>query len=172
MKMFGIEDPTTGDIDGVICEKCANTEIKCGAMDARSIIRLLIPDPIKTCSLCGANMDGLYENMKTMHIPGPGKELKRIGQDQAFDNERVAWRNAALEAVKELCRGRATFTADDVRMRILKTGLGHPHHPNVWGSLMRYAAAQHWAEKTGNYEPSTVASRHAGMIQVWRSLIA
>ena len=88
-----------------------------------------------------------------------------------MDNEKEAWKARAMEKIEWLCRNRSTITADDVRSTITAAWIGKPHHPNVYGGLMKLAAARGWIAKTGHYEQSNVLSRHAGMIMVWRSLL-
>jgi hypothetical protein len=101
-----------------------------------------------------------------------GKDLRDEGIALALKNERVAWRERAVNIVRTVasanrCCG-SSFTMDHVRSAAEEAGLGRPHHPNVWGGIMREAIKKMWVFKTGRYVNSTRPSRHAAVIPVYR----
>lgn len=171
MKFFTLEHPHTGDFTGqVICQQCLELDyvfdVKRGAAQ-----ELAFPDPIKICSICGLTPCLTAQPQSAIDCSPTGEQLKWRGQDRVLANERKAWKAAAMDQIERLCRNRTTITADDVRDAVIARNIGFPHHPNVFGALMKSAAANGWIAATGQYEKSQIASRHAGMIMVWRSLI-
>jgi len=171
MKFFSPVHPNTGDCTGqVICQQCLDLDYLFG-VKREAIQELALPDPAKACSICGEAPGATTQPHAAIDCPPTGAQLKRQGQKRVMDNEREAWKASAMDQIERLCRNCTTLTADDVRKVIYERGIGEPHHPNVYGGLMKLAAARGWIAKTGHYEKSEVASRHAGMIMVWRSLL-
>ena len=172
MKFFTPVCPSTGDYTGqVICQKCIELDwrfdLKRGAIQ-----ELAMPNPCKGCSICGETPRLEDQPQTAIDCPPTGEQLKQRGQDRVMLNERKAWKAAAMDQIVSLCMTKYTITADDVREAVIARNIGPPHHPNVYGALMKAAASNGWITKTGQYQKSEIASRHAGMLMVWRSLIS
>lgn len=105
------------------------------------------------------------------HTPS-GDELKRKGTEQALQNERARWRRRALECVIGVARSKTFFTADDIQRRAELAGLGPPHHPNVWGAVIRAALLMGVMTKTGRYVKGSRAAQHSRMIPEYRRVDA
>lgn len=169
-KFYTLEHPNTGDFIGqMICQQCIELDYLFN-VKREAIHELAFPDPAKGCSICGAT-PSLLMKPADVDCPPTGRQLKESGQDLVMNNEREAWKAKAMEKIEWLCKNRTTITADDVRSAITAAWIGKPHHPNVFGALMKAAARNGWIIKTGHYEKSNMASRHSGMLAIWKSLI-
>lgn len=51
-------------------------------------------------------------------------------------------------------------TGEDIRERLLNTGLRAPKHPNAWGALFNVLVKRRIIEHTGQYRPMRVKSSH------------
>lgn len=90
-------------------------------------------------------------------VCGRGNTVLTMHFDSAFaardaalalvlENERAAWRNAAIDEILRvdfLWRG----TGEDLRL-MLYPQLGEPHHPNVWGAIINSCFRNHILVKT------------------------
>lgn len=94
-----------------------------------------------------------------------GRQARDIGV-AAVDAASVAahrtWRPKAEEALDELIRAGAPFTADDLRARVDE----EPHHPNAIGGLFIGASSRGLIRKLG-YRQSKTKSRQAGSLALW-----
>ena len=103
--------------------------------------------------------------------PALGGLAKRLGQNQALENEDERWKEGAMEKIRELAMRKPHFTSDDIRAVILGSGLLHPHAPAVWGSIIALARQRKWMTNSGRYVASMVIGNHARKIPVWMSLL-
>lgn len=77
------------------------------------------------------------------------------------------WMEDAERTVLAIARRRAEFTADD----IWATGLCSPPEPRALGAVMTAAARAGLIARTGRFQATARAKRHAAPIAIWRSLI-
>lgn len=100
--------------------------------------------------------------------PRDGDDLKREGIDKALKNERQEWRRRASLLILSLAQEGKPFTADDIRRRARHVGLADPHHPNVWGAIIRTELHAGIIERTGDYRKGSRPEQHSRMIPVYR----
>jgi len=100
--------------------------------------------------------------------PPTGDDLKRRGIEQAMKNEHASWRRQALKLIIAICHARIFFTADDVRLCAERTGFKEPHHPNVWGGVIRTAIMAGVMTPTGRWVKSKRPSARGRMIPEYR----
>ena len=101
-------------------------------------------------------------------ITPTGEDRKRRGVEQVLKNERARWRRRALECTINTADRNMRFTADDIQAAATRAGLGPPHHPNVWGAVIRSALLLGVMEKTGHYVKGTRPEQHSRMIPEYR----
>ncbi len=104
--------------------------------------------------------------------PPTGDDLKRAGIERALLNERARWRRRALQVVINTATLNMRFTADDIQAAAARAGLGPPHHPNVWGGVIRTALLAGIMTKTGRYVKGKRAAQHGRMIAEYRRVEA
>lgn len=92
------------------------------------------------------------------------KPAERRAADRAQDE---AWKESALQALREMAEHRPDLTVDDL-WGALDT---NPREPRQMTSLILTARAEGWIERTNRHRPSTRAVRHGRAVRVWRSLI-
>lgn len=100
--------------------------------------------------------------------PPTADDLKRQGIEQALKNEHARWRRRALRVVMRVADEQLFFNADDIRHRAEVIGLGEPHHPNVWGGVIRTAILAGVMTPTGNWKKSTRPGARGRMIPLYR----
>lgn len=97
-----------------------------------------------------------------------GEFRKAKGISRALKNERADVRRKILEVIEYLADG-PEFTADTIRHATRVRGdIPEPHHPNVWGGVIRAAVAAGVIERTGIYTRSIRAAANSRMIPVYR----
>ena len=77
------------------------------------------------------------------------------------------WKEEALAAIRLVAECMPEFTADDV----WQTGLDEPSNPKALGNMMLAARRAGIAVKTGRHITTARASRNAGDVAVWQSLV-
>ena len=100
-----------------------------------------------------------------------GQELKCQGQDATWQAERAAWRDQALNLIKQFATIHSRFNADQFRRWAAEQGLSEPHHRNVWGPLYTTAASKGWIRNTQDYTQSENPAAHAHAYAWWESLL-
>lgn len=81
-------------------------------------------------------------------------------------NADLAWRTAALEAVRWCAYYLPDFTADEVWTRLADVSTAWTHQPSALGPIFRAAAADGVIVKTGQLRRSTSSRRHRDLT-VW-----
>lgn len=106
--------------------------------------------------------------MQTLSLfdPMPTATPKERGMAQAWSGTSDEWKVEAFEAVKELCRTRAEFTADDLEAVAKGT-----HEPRAIGALLVKASKAGMCVKTNRMMKSRIDRCHNREKAVWRSLI-
>jgi hypothetical protein len=90
-----------------------------------------------------------------------GKQRKSDGQRQVEEHN-LDFVSIMRVKAAEIASGAGSVTVDDLRRYSIATGI-KPKHPNAWGAIFRGSS---W-EAIG-WVRSTMPSRHAGMVRVWR----
>lgn len=94
-----------------------------------------------------------------------GLGLKDAGTKKVWDKELEAWKHLAIAAALKLAREGFEFTIEDIYIKVGKP----PRHFNSAGALLaRLVAKGAPIEWTGRVIRSTIPSRHAALIRVWR----
>jgi hypothetical protein len=70
--------------------------------------------------------------------------------------------------VIDLAETELFFTIDDIQEVAAESGLGPPHHPNVWGAVIRSALLMGVMTKTGRYVKGRRPEQHSRMIPEYR----
>lgn len=75
-----------------------------------------------------------------------------------------------VKAMREMKRIKTGWqgTGEDLRYRLLESGLGRPHHHNAWGRLIAMGIERGLLEPTGSVTPMRQVSSHARKTQVLR----
>lgn len=107
----------------------------------------------------------------TLFDPTESDRRKTRGIETVLQNERNDWRNLAYHELVGVARRLPEFTADDVRAAIDRANLGDPHHPNVFGALMKRAQLEGVAEITDRTKMSERKDAHRHRNPVWRSRV-
>jgi hypothetical protein len=93
------------------------------------------------------------------------KTMKR--RDKALNRvTRHTWQPEALRRLQNLCKGE--LLAEEIRMKLLSSGLPQPHHANAWGALIMAASKGKLITKTGEYKASSSARSHGRHQPIWR----
>jgi len=88
--------------------------------------------------------------------------------ERGWDAAHTKWRQMALEILCQTCLTTQTFTVNDFRDKIKKSGI-HTHDNRAMGGLMVTGKKYGWLETTGRSIPSVVG--HKVPIQIWQSKI-
>lgn len=94
---------------------------------------------------------------------GAGLALMKAGR------EHKDWAERAFGFVKEFSTIRKQFSAEQLRAWAHRNGLPVPKEPRAWGGVMKRAAREMIVEHIG-WTTSQNASRHNGIVSIWRSL--
>jgi hypothetical protein len=97
-----------------------------------------------------------------------GRDLKLRGIEKVLKNERAEWRRRALDCVLAVADTLVFFHVNHVRDHADRIGLGPPHHPNVWGAVMKSAIALGIMTPTGDHVIGKRKAQHARKIQLYR----
>jgi hypothetical protein len=92
------------------------------------------------------------------------KPAERRAADRARDE---AWKQHALDVLRDLAERRPDLTVDDL-WETLDT---EPREPRQITSLILTARTEGWIERTNRHRQSARAVRHGREVRVWRSLI-
>ena len=96
-----------------------------------------------------------------------------LARDAAIDrveaNAMIAWKDAALTAVKHAAQNRREFTTDQI-WALIPRDVG-THEPRALGAVMRIAAKMGWIEPTDRHLASCKVAAHRRPMRVWRSRI-
>lgn len=76
------------------------------------------------------------------------------------------WRSGAERALAQLAGAGRPFVLSDLREE--PYCLPDPHHPNAWGSLMRWASRAGLVVPIG-FRQSDVPSRHGSVVRIWQA---
>lgn len=96
-----------------------------------------------------------------------GRELRDEGRDRVADHNEL-WIDACRRQAEQFIGTRDTFTGEDIRLHCEAT-VGHPKHPNAWGSLVNILIKQHVIRPTGRHMPMRDPISHARMTPVYTS---
>jgi hypothetical protein len=96
-------------------------------------------------------------------------DRKQRNMKAVLDNENEKWKEEALIIIKMTALTFKEFTFDDVRRLLRANKKEEPHHPNVYGSLMRLAAIKGWIKKTDRVRPSSMVQAHSRNLTIWES---
>lgn len=102
-----------------------------------------------------------------------GQARKDRGQEAAGWNP-PKWREAIMDAIKELATQRQGFSANDVRLALHNKGLGDWQlhvHPNTMGACFSASAKLKVIECTDRMEKAETRLSNARRISIWRSLL-
>lgn len=100
--------------------------------------------------------------------PEESQRRKLGGQDRAAENA-AEWMDGAMSCMKNLAVCLSEFTADDLALELDRSGIGEPHHPNVYGTLWSKAAGLGWIASTNRTTTSKRPREHYRRIMVWES---
>lgn len=84
-----------------------------------------------------------------------------------------SWFDVALVALEQLPKQNSWanlergFTGEFIR-QALTPSVGHPHHPNAWGALIRAAIGRDLIAATGEYRPMQAVNSHGRKTPVYR----
>ena len=98
-----------------------------------------------------------------------GQAARDAAMAQIHDNTKVAWKEAALDAIQQTARLHSEFIVDDV-WDYLETD-EEIEDQRAIGPLMRVAQREGWIEPSGKFKPSRVVSHHATPRRIWKSRI-
>ena len=98
-----------------------------------------------------------------------GQAARDAAMAQIHDNTKVAWKEAALDAIHQTARLHSEFIVDDV-WDYLETD-EEIEDKRAIGPLMRVAQREGWIEPSGKFKPSRVVSHHATPRRIWKSRI-
>lgn len=79
------------------------------------------------------------------------------------------WKDAAMQAVKEIAASRGEFTTDHVWEALQGLGVA-THEHRAMGAVMRSACSEGLIEKTNRVVPTMRPGAHRRPVTVWRSL--
>lgn len=106
--------------------------------------------------------------MKTQLTIFDAIESKRA-RDEGIDittmNESELWRYRAMSVIRDIPPG-WTGIGEDIRHKILESGIGEPHHPNVWGAIIMAATKRNWLKRTGQMQRAKAKKSHASTYPV------
>lgn len=94
------------------------------------------------------------------------QDPKAVALTRVWHGAGLDWQLAAMEAVRELCRARAEFTADDLEAVAKET-----HEPRAIGALLIAAKKAGLCEPTERYLNSRLKSCNSRPKRVWRSCV-
>ena len=97
-----------------------------------------------------------------------GEALKKEGMERVSNNAGEDWRTAALRGIKLLASVEDDFTSDEARDAASEVA-GEPHHYNAWGSICKAGVAAGYMSDTGKRVKSSRASRHRGLVTLYKS---
>jgi len=86
------------------------------------------------------------------------------------DNEEDSWKQAYYLLAIRFLNVHSTFEGGALVAYCRDSGLGNPHHPNVWPSMVSQLRKLGWIEKVGDVEPTTRYC-HAKSVTLWSSRI-
>jgi hypothetical protein len=97
------------------------------------------------------------------------QERKAVeGIELSYRNAPTYWKSAAAKTLRELCKLKSEFTADDFWELLATKGI-HTGEPRALGAVIRGAERSGMIKATGNYLPSR--RRHKSPIMLWQSNI-
>jgi hypothetical protein len=87
--------------------------------------------------------------MYQLNLPLDGGALRDQGMEQVLENARAEWREkyrSVIDAWFATLSVGTTFSGEDLRLKAQLEGVGHPHHPNAWGSIAGWTVRRWLAE--------------------------
>jgi hypothetical protein len=110
-------------------------------------------------------MDYFFYEQLTLEDAMTARDLA-IARSQS--NAAPGWKAAAAEAVRWCAQHMATFTTDDVLLRLADQQVTPTHNLSALGPVMLSAARAGVITKTGQLRPTRLAQRHRDLT-VWAS---
>ncbi len=90
--------------------------------------------------------------------------------EASYEANSQEWRDAAIQAVWEICTMYQTFNSDAVRDRLALKNIQVKNMSGL-GGVMNAARDNKWCEWKGDSEPSLRPSSHRRLVRKWTSLI-
>ena len=96
-------------------------------------------------------------------------KTKKEAMDQAEINASLAWKAAAMAAIRDLAENNQEFVADDVWGRLNRKDAPTPHEKRALGPMMRNACISGFISPTGRHQQSRQPLNHQRPVAVWES---
>ena len=100
----------------------------------------------------------------------PAESGKQDGMNRANKHADAAWKEAAVQVIRQAALARPFITVNDLWDGLEATGLT-THENRASGPVLTMCAKRGWIAKTGEIIKSTRATRNRGDVAKWRSLI-
>lgn len=88
---------------------------------------------------------------------------------KTYSNADPEWIKSVLNLIRDMCRKRTDFIADDVWFEMQSRGVMAPEEPRALGAVFAIAKKQRLIRASNRFKSS--ARRHASPMRVWESLI-
>lgn len=88
---------------------------------------------------------------------------------KTYSNADPEWIKSVLNLIRDMCRNRPDFIADDVWFEMQSRGVMAPEEPRALGAVFAIAKKQKMIRASDRFKASS--RRHATPMRVWESLI-
>ncbi|MBS1729830.1 MAG: hypothetical protein JSS67_03530 [Bacteroidetes bacterium] len=102
--------------------------------------------------------------------PQAGQEAKGAGQALVTKNHPVDTQ-ACLDALVEVARTHASFTADHVHEELVRRGVRRLEEPNTYGAVFSLAVTEGYITRGGRVQPSNRKAAKGRNLLVWDSML-